>query len=72
MAFDLVLKQGLVLDPSQDLHDIRDIGIQNGTIPKVKRRLDPKHTLNDHQEVLGGYSHENYRGRTKGTSGSDT
>jgi hypothetical protein len=29
MAFDLVLKKGLVLDPSQDLHDIRDIGIQN-------------------------------------------
>ena len=40
MAFDLVLKQGLVVDPSQDLHDIRDIGIQNGTIAAVKTGID--------------------------------
>jgi len=40
MAFDLVLKQGLVVDPSQDLHDIRDIGIQNGTIAAVKTEID--------------------------------
>jgi predicted amidohydrolase len=39
MAFDLVLKQGLVLDPSQDLHDIRDIGIQNGEVFKAQSRF---------------------------------
>ena len=40
MTFELVIKQGLVVDPSQNLHDIRDIGIQHGKIAAVKPEID--------------------------------
>ena len=35
--FDLVIKGGDVLDPSQRLRGMRDIGIRNGVIDAVQR-----------------------------------
>lgn len=39
MAYDMLIRGGEVLDPSQGIHGIRDIGISNGTITAVDTSL---------------------------------
>ena len=33
--FDVIIKNGLVVDPNTDLNDIKDIGIKDGKIAKI-------------------------------------
>jgi dihydroorotase len=40
MAYDLVIKNSLIIDPSQSLHDVRDIGIRNGRITAIEQSID--------------------------------
>ncbi len=42
MKYDLVVKGGLVIDPSQDIKAIRDIAITGNTITKMAKTLDPR------------------------------
>ncbi|MFQ5819937.1 MAG: amidohydrolase family protein [Candidatus Heimdallarchaeota archaeon] len=39
MSYDIILKQGLVIDPAQGIHDIRDIGIYQGNIAEIASEL---------------------------------
>jgi dihydroorotase len=43
--FDLVIKGGEVLDPSQNLRAERDIGIKNGVITALENEIKPDHYL---------------------------
>ena len=36
LRYDLLLKGGEVIDPSQDLHGVRDVAFQNGTVAAVE------------------------------------
>ncbi len=40
MTFDLIIRQGRVLDPSHDLDQILDIGITDGKITALEANLD--------------------------------
>ncbi|MCW4039817.1 MAG: amidohydrolase/deacetylase family metallohydrolase [Candidatus Bathyarchaeota archaeon] len=42
MKYDLVVKEGLVIDPSQDVEAKRDIAITGNTITKMAKTLDPR------------------------------
>ena len=46
--FDLILKGGHVIDPSQDFNSQADIGLYNGKILKIKKKLN----LNSAKEVI--------------------
>ena len=39
MRYDVILKQGLVIDPAQGIHDIRDIGISQGKIAALASEI---------------------------------
>jgi dihydroorotase len=39
MTFDLLLKQGTLIDPAQKLHAIRDVGIRQGVIAEVASEI---------------------------------
>src|SRR5262249_19855181 len=41
MAFDLILKGGRIIDPSQKLDQIGDIAFARGKAAKIAPRLDP-------------------------------
>jgi len=40
MIFDVLIRQGEVIDPSQNLRGVRDIGILNGLIHTVEEKID--------------------------------
>ena len=40
MPFDLLLTGGMVIDPSQSLHQVADVGIRNGRIAEIGPNLD--------------------------------
>jgi len=40
MAYDLLLKNGTVVDPSQEVHDVRDVAIADGKIAAVEAGID--------------------------------
>jgi len=40
MAYDLLLKDGTVVDPSQEIHDVRDVAISDGKIAAVEAGID--------------------------------
>jgi dihydroorotase len=42
VKYDLVVKEGLVIDPSQDVEAKRDIAITGNTITKMAKTLDPR------------------------------
>ena len=46
--FDLILKGGHVIDPSQDFNSQADIGLYNGKILKIEKRLN----LNSAKKVI--------------------
>lgn len=54
MPFDLLLAGGRVVDPSQGLHAVADVGIQNGRITEVGPNLDAA-GCPDVREVPGKY-----------------
>ena len=39
-SFDLILKAGHIIDPSQKFHSRADIGLQNGKIQKIQKSLN--------------------------------
>jgi dihydroorotase len=41
LAYDLIVKGGTVVDPSQTLNAIRDVGIKNGVVKAVQAGLNP-------------------------------
>ena len=41
LANDLIVKGGTVVDPSQTLNAIRDVGIKNGVVKAVQAGLNP-------------------------------
>src|SRR5258708_13185148 len=43
--FDLLIRGGEVLDPSQNLRGIRDIGIRFGVVEAVERSIPPERAL---------------------------
>jgi dihydroorotase len=43
--FDLVIRGGEVLDPSQGLRAKRDVGIRNGLVESVEAAIDPKRAV---------------------------
>ena len=47
--FDLLIKGGDVLDPSQSLRGVRDIGIRNGVIEAVEADIPAERALKVHQ-----------------------
>ena len=38
-TFDILLRQGEVIDPSQSLHGTRDVGIRDGKIARIAEQL---------------------------------
>ena len=44
MTYDLVIKNGTVIDPSQDLHARRDIAIAGGRIVAVEKHVSDNDT----------------------------
>tara|TARA_A100001011_G_C14255403_1_gene819817 strand:+ start:307 stop:1461 length:1155 start_codon:yes stop_codon:yes gene_type:complete len=38
--FDLILKDGHIIDPSQEFNSQADVGLHNGTIKKIQKNLD--------------------------------
>lgn len=40
-AYDLLLKGGTLLDPSQGIHDRRDVAFEGGKVAAVAERIDP-------------------------------
>src|SRR3984957_11202616 len=41
MAFDLILKGGRIIDPSQKLDQVGDVGFAGGKVAKIASRLEP-------------------------------
>ena len=39
MKYDLIIKGGRVIDPSQALDDVRDVGLADGTVAAVEPAL---------------------------------
>lgn len=54
MPFDLLLAGGTVIDPSQSLHAVADVGIVNGRLAEVGPNLDPAN-CRDVRNVSGKY-----------------
>src|SRR5580704_14067449 len=52
MAFDLILKGGRIIDPSQKLDQVGDVGFAGGKVAKIAPRLDPDATT-DVRNVAG-------------------
>ena len=52
MAFDLILKGGRIIDPSQKLDLVGDVGFAGGKVAKIAPRLDPDATT-DVRNVAG-------------------
>jgi len=52
MAFDLILKGGRIIDPSQKLDQVGDVGFAGGKVAKVAPRLEPDATT-DVRDVAG-------------------
>ncbi len=44
VPYDLILQQGQVIDPAQDLAGVRDIAIQDGRIAAIEPQIDPQLT----------------------------
>ena len=52
MAFDLILKGGRIIDPSQRLDQVGDVGFAGGRVAKVAARLEPDAST-DVRDVAG-------------------
>ncbi len=42
MRFDLIVANGLVIDPASGLHDVRDVGISGATVAAIDRAIPPE------------------------------
>ncbi len=54
MAFDLLLAGGTVIDPSQSLHAVADVGVQDGRVAQVGANLDSANCP-DVRQISGKY-----------------
>ena len=52
MAFELILKGGRIIDPSQKLDQLGDIGFAGGKVAKIAARLEPD-AATDVRDVSG-------------------
>jgi len=53
--YDIIIKDGLVIDPSQKIHSKKDVAISDGKIEKIGEGLDPasaKHTIDASNKIV--------------------